>query len=668
MILLTRYSEPYSATGGLAAEGVINQLGRPDIEPLEVLVREAIQNCWDARRDSERGIRVDIGRSVLDSAMIDLVRRRLLVDPPPGLPLAGELRPGMEILHFADFGTSGLAGPTRADQASPGQVRDFVDFVRNIGQPPDKELGGGSFGYGKAAFYVASRARTILVDTLCETPHGLERRFIGCGLGDNFTSGDRPFTGRHWWGRMVDRVPEPLLGEEAEAAALMLGLPERQGRPGLGTTVAIVAPGVAPDAPEGVDPTIDFLGEALVWNFWPRMTSTRGGAAATMSFRLTDQGVRVRLPDPRTHDRLRGFVEAMDRLRAEPEDDDEFVIDRSIECFRPIRTLGRLVIQKGPVAPVGLPQRAVPQGARQTAGSVHHVALMRNAELVVKYLRGAEPAIGRYGYSGVFCCALDVDEAFRRAEPPTHDDWVYRFVPGRHDRTFVKVALDRVARTCREAAGYDGTVQPTATGGDVPLGEFADALATLMPGLEGPGARRPGASLSQRPVRRRHSPGRSVAGDAAGETWVDGATGTATTTGTSALDTDGGPSEVTASGGGTARPIRPPQVRAGGDPRPAITRDGSAVLQYPFELRGHGSRVRLAATVEVMTTDGAQVETEAPRGYEPPAVRAWVDPSGTSHESPELVVGPDGTDGPWVVEVPIRDETMMRVNVLTEIA
>ena len=27
-----------------------------------------------------------------------------------------------------------------------GGVRDFVDFVRNIGQPPDKDFGGGSFG------------------------------------------------------------------------------------------------------------------------------------------------------------------------------------------------------------------------------------------------------------------------------------------------------------------------------------------------------------------------------------------------------------------------------------------------------------------------------------------------------------------------------------------
>ena len=49
---MERYSEVYSPTGGLAAEGVINQLGRPDIESLEVLVREAVQNCWDAKRST----------------------------------------------------------------------------------------------------------------------------------------------------------------------------------------------------------------------------------------------------------------------------------------------------------------------------------------------------------------------------------------------------------------------------------------------------------------------------------------------------------------------------------------------------------------------------------------------------------------------------------------
>lgn len=668
MMRLTRYSEPYNATGGLAAEGVLNQLGRPDIEPLEVLVREAVQNCWDAKRPSEPGIRVQIGRSRMNAERLNAMRRQLLVDPPDGLPLAHELRPGMETLYFADFGTSGLGGPTRADEIAEGEIRDFVDFVRNIGQPPDKVLGGGSFGYGKAAFYIASSARTVLVDTLCETVDGrLERRFIGSALGSNYTSGGRPHTGRHWWGRMVDGVPEPLINDEAAQAAELLDLPARNGRSGLGTTVVVVAPDVAPEAREGMDGTMEFLADALVWNFWPRMTSAPGGARSTMSFRLTDDGNAIRIPEARTHQRLRGFVEAMDRLRVEPDSDDELVIDRPIECLRPIKTLGRLILQKGPVAPVALPERGVPQGMRQTAASLHHVALMRNAELVVKYLAGPVPVTGRFGYAGVFRCAVDVDAAFRKAEPPTHDDWIYRSLPSGHDRRFVKIALERITQTCRQAAGYDSAVGPSTGEGDVPLGEFADALATLMPGLEGPGARRTATDTNQstRRRRRRHAPGSVAGANGPADVWVEAEPASGTSAGADAREGNASGDRGDTS---TIRPPRSPQARSSGDPRPAIASNGSAVIRFPFELRGHGNRVRLTAVVEVMTTDGAQLETDAPRGYERPPVSSWMDPSGTEHRTAELTVGPDGVDGSWVVEVPLRDETMMRLDVVTEVA
>ena len=48
-----------------------------------------------------------------------------------------------------------------------------------------------------------------------------------------------------------------------------------------------------------------------------------------MEFRVFDEDTQVRVPNPRTHQRLRGFVEAMDRLREEPGDDDEFLLDRA---------------------------------------------------------------------------------------------------------------------------------------------------------------------------------------------------------------------------------------------------------------------------------------------------------------------------------------------------
>jgi hypothetical protein len=663
MALSERFSEPYMATGGLAAEGVINQLGRPDIEPLEVLVREAVQNSWDAKRPDSAGVTVEIGRRELNGAQAAFCRQELLVDPPPSLPLAGELAGPIEIMYFADFGTEGLGGPTRADEIA--SARDFVDFVRNIGEPPDKDLGGGSFGYGKAAFYIASRPRTVLVDTLCSGPGGgLERRFIGCGLGYNFNVDGRPYTGRHWWGQIIDGVPEPLTGDVATEVANALGLPDRPTRSELGTTVVVVGPEVAAVTSTGEDETMPFGAEAAAWNFWPRMIDTPGAGRRTLSFRVLDGDTQVRIPNPRTHERLRGFVEAMDRLREEPGEDDELLLDRSVSALRPSRRLGRLVIQKGPVSRCDLPDRPVPVGARITADSVHHVALMRNAELVVRYFAGAVPVTARLGYSGVFKCAVDVDDAFRAAEPPTHDDWVPRAVQRGHDRRFVSIALNRITAVCREAAGYDAAMRSSVAGADIPLGEFADSMASLMPSIGGPGARSQIGSPASTP-RRRRKPGAGRETAPSDGTWVDGAF---VDSDRSADIHDPGSPEASEREGSSirARAGPSPQLRSVAEPEPRIAPDGSAVVRYPFELRSRGRRLRLSAHVEIMSSDGGQVESEAPLGADSPVIRAWIDPSGEEHPVPEVEAHEGDIDGRWALEVSLVDEAMMRVDIRAE--
>ena len=41
--------------GAIKAEGIMNQLGRPTVDRLTVLVREAAQNSWDAADRSQSG-------------------------------------------------------------------------------------------------------------------------------------------------------------------------------------------------------------------------------------------------------------------------------------------------------------------------------------------------------------------------------------------------------------------------------------------------------------------------------------------------------------------------------------------------------------------------------------------------------------------------------------
>ena len=48
MPLVNIYSEPFRRDGNISAEGASKLLGRPSLSPLELLLRETLQNSWDA--------------------------------------------------------------------------------------------------------------------------------------------------------------------------------------------------------------------------------------------------------------------------------------------------------------------------------------------------------------------------------------------------------------------------------------------------------------------------------------------------------------------------------------------------------------------------------------------------------------------------------------------
>lgn len=617
---LERLSEPFRATGSLAAPGMVNQLGRPDMEAIEVLVREAIQNCWDAHRKGVESVAVEIGARTLDAAAVALLRDRVLPDTPPGLPLAAELTDGLQLLHFADFGTVGLGGPTRADVE--GKPRDFVDFVRNIGQPPDTDLGGGSYGYGKAAFYISSKASTIIVDTYSEQDQ--ERRLIAYGLGDQFREDGKLYTGRHWWGVLDGDVPEPFRGDAAAALSAEIGLPER-GPEDYGTTVAIIAPDLhlaALDDELDLDSAMVFIAECLLWNFWPKMTAAAGKQPA-MSFRLTVEGEERELEDPRRHPRIAPFVEAMDLLRdpATAAPGDPFSIRRELECHNPKQPVGTLALCQRATSAVPIGELAT-NGAAATSEGVHHVALMRTAELVVNYWEGPVVPVPQRGYAGVFRCNPDLDKIFRASEPPTHDAWNSQSLAEARERKFVNACFHRMREITRGLVAT-GSAGP-GLGAKVPVGRFADRLASLLGGLGGPGSR-------QVPQPGSGSSGGAVGGDGNGGTGGGGA---------------GGPRIVQ---------VDEPALRLGAG--------GEAVIVAPFVLDTDGVATRLRAGVEVLTTDGK--EKEPPIGAREPAVLRWTTPDGATVTGLGAEAGA-GADGRWEVWVEHHPDLMVRVVVDAE--
>src|SRR5262249_27723485 len=134
----------------------------------------------------------------------------------------------------------------------------------------------------------------------------------------------------------------------------------------------------------------------------------------------------VELIDPRRHVRLSAFSDALDRIRSDDDHGDDGV-GRVVELRSrsPAQLLGKLALERTTVESLSEADTPhLPAVARGMRSTLHHVALIRNAELVVRYQTGSAPAGGALGYAGVFRCSLELDDVFRRSEPPTHDDWV----------------------------------------------------------------------------------------------------------------------------------------------------------------------------------------------------------------------------------------------------
>jgi len=63
-------AERFTATGNITSEGMRNQLGRPRLDRLAVLVRESAQNAWDAQAPDSPCVRFGVACYELSRAQV----------------------------------------------------------------------------------------------------------------------------------------------------------------------------------------------------------------------------------------------------------------------------------------------------------------------------------------------------------------------------------------------------------------------------------------------------------------------------------------------------------------------------------------------------------------------------------------------------------------------
>lgn len=476
---LSLHAESFAAAGGMAADGMKKLLGTPTLSLLETVVRETVQNSWDARL-AETGVGYRIGLRELRPEEAAILRDQVFAQLPPAKGSADPLRAYLSskhpiVMEISDWKTRGLGGPSRANVLPKrGEHNDFVNFVRNMGARRDTAGGGGTYGYGKSSLYQLSQCATVLIDSVSRAPSGrMMHRFIGCHLGDAQDSARHGrLTGRHWWGVADDHedVVDPVSGRSAVRLRRTLGLPDR-GADATGTTLVVLNPNLEERSLEAVAAEIQ---EAILWYLWPKMLPGEHGERS-MIIEVEVNGDRLPLPDPEAFPPLELFVEAYRAVKAGGPNLVE------IASERPIKHLGFCSIRRGyrrPRRHLGDPGESI----IPTASA--HIALMRPVELVVKYLEGTHLPNDTVEWAGVFICDEDpdVEQAFADAEPPAHDDWIPDKMPKSWAKTFVRVALSRLKYLAASYA-YPASSSPQGASEQPPLAKAADLLGNCMPAL-----------------------------------------------------------------------------------------------------------------------------------------------------------------------------------------
>lgn len=609
--------ERFNHTGGIDGDGATRLLGRPKLAPFPLLVRESVQNSWDARSAQDEPVYFDMNLSSLSPTQVSVMRDSVFCEVPESHTVLKNWVEGARahrMLWISDRGTVGLRGPTRADTLDDNDDRNFCDLVRNLGRDKTLGIGGGTYGYGKSALFRASSCSTVIFYSRIKTREGFESRLIiGSWIGRFAVKKEHrliPYTGRMWWGsRARDGLVDPLLNNAADMIAKQLGATEfLEGA--TGTTIGIVAPDLGELTPEQA---IKEIVSSILWHCWPKMASL--DAPPQMNVVIRHNDTPVSLPSPENCPPLDAYVKALKlALSSSDARAPGSELASPIHRLRPHTLVGRLGLSFTARRPRP-PELESGEEQHPVAVASHHVALMRKPRLVVSYLPCAELATDLTEYGAVFIADDSLERSFADSEPPSHDEWRPELMHDEDGRSCVRVAIRRVQERITDfLAPPESGEEPHV---EVGLGAFSMMMGSLVAGIPGGGAENPGG-------RERGASG--VGGGGAGGRTKKGK-----------ID------------------VLPVELRW----------EGSRLMAFvPFQatLAPGGVGVRIQAEVGVGILDGAAFESEAPIGSSKPEIIGWVDAQGRLENAGDEVWIAQSKLGRWHLKIAIPDDVQVLFN------
>lgn len=438
-------------------DGTMNDglLGKTELSPLEILIRETAQNSWDARIEGlvpEYGVNLRSPDPVLNQRLAEL----LPLDHAPHFA-ESLLSTDVPILEISDRNTVGLDGPVDMEPVAAGTPKNFEDLIFKVGVPRSDGQGGGTFGFGKTAAFNYSELGVVVYWTRCKnSAQELEHRFIVSAFTESYVADDVQYTGRHWWGRIDDSKILPVQGEAAEALGNELfarGFDDEQ----TGTSLLVLVPRIdsteaeresaveedstgpsvsdTASEPNALMSDMDAFASqarrAMRRHLWPKLVPEGEKGEGTMTLLLEVGGTRVELedPDPGTLE-LWGMALNALRQTSPRQSEPSTVVSRQVKTdIVPIIRLSEVLGHLAIIHRNFLLKPQLSTDDLDPAEPTNHlgrVALMRGAtELVVATEDwGEDSQVPMTDWLAVFRSTPDFDPIFAASEPPAHDSWV----------------------------------------------------------------------------------------------------------------------------------------------------------------------------------------------------------------------------------------------------
>lgn len=433
------FVEPWSPRGDSPASSNRQQLAGVGLSSEDLFAREITQNSTDAT-DPKSNLPVlikisinTVGGNELKKLLTNLqmekgstILKRLSFDP--------WAKETINLMLIEDFNTVGLGGIDKAGYAD-NEADRYVKLCLNVGDsiPGEETHRGGSYGFGKAVYWAYSDFWTVIFYSRFDPTKRTQnhsRRLIIVGWYDSFEEKGLRHTGRAWLGKISkdqttgDKYSTPLVDEEADEFAELLGIPLRQDKTQNGTSILILGSKIT---------EMEKIRNGLELHWWPRLLSKE------LEVELYKNGKKEPPPMPRDNHSLAMHLRCWDILNNRSDTDNN---ERKFNLTYGSSNLGQLAVR-------GVPRTENDQEEDDSIAA-NSVALIRYPKMVVKYFDPYKAS--SISHTGVFIADSEIDNILKQSEPPSHNRWdknSSRIQDNQHKIKIVSKTVEKVRSSLR---------------------------------------------------------------------------------------------------------------------------------------------------------------------------------------------------------------------------